>query len=61
MVAEGLPQGVTPDHIFDPDGFGSFADNAVGLISGERGISFSGTGEEVVCVGYGSLCFSVGQ
>ena len=56
MVAEGLPQGMAPDHVFDPYGLGSLADNAVGLVSGERGISFSGTGKEVVCVGYGRLC-----
>jgi hypothetical protein len=61
MVAEGLPQGMAPDHVFDPYGLGSLADNAVGLVSGERGISFSGTGKEIVCVGYGRLCFPVGQ
>ena len=43
-----------------PTGFSGSADNAVGLIPGERGISFSGTGKEVVCVGYGRLCFPVG-
>ena len=31
MVAEGLPQGMAPDHIFDPYGFCSLTDNAVGL------------------------------
>ena len=61
MVAEGLPQGMAPDHVFDSYGFSSLTDNAVGLVSGERGISFSGTGKEVVCVGYGRLCFPVGQ
>lgn len=61
MVAEGLPQGVASYHIFDPYGLGGFADNAVGLVTGERGICFSGAGKEVVCVSYGRLCFPVGQ
>ena len=60
MVAEGLPQGMASHDIIDPNLLRGSADNAVGLIPGERGSCFSGTGKKVVCVGYERLCCPVG-